>query len=71
MGVRTVDAPGVDCGQDHTPGGVACPGHEVMVRVHRSSDTWTLIVDGEQLVLTDKLFDALRTMMNAAVSPDG
>lgn len=65
MGVRTVGFEAVDCGSDHTPGGVPCPGHEVVVEHYHSSDTYTLEVDGEDLILTEPVFLALRDAMNA------
>lgn len=64
MGTRVLTESDVQCGMDHTPGGVACPGHTVSVAHHRSSDMVTLTIDSTEVIVTVDVFSRLRFLMN-------
>lgn len=62
MGINVSYRSDLDCGEDHTGG--SCPkNHTVQAEWSRSSDYCRIIVDGEEMNMTVRLFDELADAM--------
>jgi len=67
MSDRILIKDNISCADEHVSGGlpVVCPRHRVILTHHRSTEGYTVEVDGESITMSYEVFRALARLIDA------